>query len=54
MRKLAFSVLFLFALTARAQNVTVLRAARLFDGTGAAPVAKGVVVVTGKKITDVD
>ncbi len=53
MRRLTYSVLLLFALTAHAQTVTVLRAARLIDGTGAAPVANGMVVVTGNKITAV-
>ncbi len=50
MRKLAIA-LFFFALGARAEDVTVLRAARLIDGTGAAPVTNAVVVVTGNKIT---
>jgi imidazolonepropionase-like amidohydrolase len=53
MRKLSIAALFLLALTARAQNVIVLRAARLIDGTAAAPVANGMVVVTGNKITAV-
>ncbi|HSP35389.1 MAG TPA: amidohydrolase family protein, partial [Thermoanaerobaculia bacterium] len=52
-RKLAFVLLFLIAFTARAQDVRVLRAARLWDGTGAAPVANAVVVVSGNKITAV-
>lgn len=34
-----------------ADDVTVIRAARLIDGTGAAPITNGVVVVTGNKIT---
>jgi len=34
-------------------SVTVLRAARLIDGTGAAPITDGVVVVTGDRITAV-
>ena len=53
MRKFAILSVFVLALTARAQNVTVVRAARLFDGTGSAPVANGVVIVTGNKITAV-
>ena len=36
-----------------ADDVTVIRAARLIDGTGAAPIANAVVVVTGNKITAV-
>jgi imidazolonepropionase-like amidohydrolase len=51
MRKLAIAALLFFALGARAEDVTVLRAARLIDGTGAAPVANGVVIITGNKIT---
>jgi imidazolonepropionase-like amidohydrolase len=57
-RVLALSVL--SAATASAQSpapaaptVTVLRAARLIDGTGAAPITDGVVVVTGDRITAV-
>lgn len=38
---------------ASAPAVTVLRAARLFDGTGAAPVANGAVLVVGDRITAV-
>ena len=34
-----------------APRTVVLRAARLFDGTGAAPVRDGVVIVTGDRIT---
>ena len=34
-----------------AARTVVLRAARLFDGTGAAPVRDGIVVVTGDRIT---
>ncbi len=36
-----------------AQQTTVLKAARLIDGTGSAPVANGVVVVTGNRIVAV-
>lgn len=36
-----------------ASTTTVLRAARLVDGTGAAPIANAVVVVTGNRITAV-
>jgi imidazolonepropionase-like amidohydrolase len=36
-----------------ADDVTVIRAARLIDGTGAAPIVNAVVVVTGNKITAV-
>jgi imidazolonepropionase-like amidohydrolase len=36
-----------------APTVTVLRAARLFDGTGAAPITNAVVVITGDRITAV-
>ena len=36
-----------------APQTTVIRAARLIDGTGAAPVANGVVVVTGDRIVAV-
>ncbi len=35
------------------QGTTVLRAARLIDGTGAAPIQNGVVVVTGNRIVAV-
>jgi len=38
---------------AKAPAVTVLKAARLIDGTGAAPVANGVVVVIGDSIAQV-
>jgi imidazolonepropionase-like amidohydrolase len=36
-----------------APTVTVLRAAKLFDGTGAAPIANAVIVITGDHITAV-
>lgn len=37
----------------QSQGTTVLRAARLIDGTGAAPIQNGVVVVTGNRIVAV-
>jgi len=40
----------LLAATVQAQTTTVLRAARLIDGTGSAPVQHGVVVVSGDRI----
>jgi imidazolonepropionase-like amidohydrolase len=56
MRKLLAG--FLLAATAQAQEpagtgTVVLRAARVIDGTGAAPIANGVVVVTNNKIAAV-
>ena len=39
MRKAAITIFLFFAAIARAEDVTVIRAARLIDGTGAAPVA---------------
>ncbi|HEX7152656.1 MAG TPA: amidohydrolase family protein [Thermoanaerobaculia bacterium] len=48
-------LLFLFTLMATtafaADEVVAIRAARLIDGTGAAPVQNGVVIVTGNRIT---
>jgi imidazolonepropionase-like amidohydrolase len=53
MRKLAIAAALVLALNAHAQNVTVIRAARLIDGTGAAPIPNAAIVVTGNKITAV-
>ncbi|HEX9162680.1 MAG TPA: amidohydrolase family protein, partial [Thermoanaerobaculia bacterium] len=53
MRKLAMALALFFPLALQADDVVVLRAARLIDGTGAAPLSNGVVVVTGSKITAV-
>ena len=53
MRRLVIAALFFFAVAAPAQNVTLIRAARLIDGTGAGPITNAVVVVTGNKITAV-
>jgi len=46
---LALSIAFTVALTAplNAQRTTVLRAARMIDGTGGATVRNAVIVVTG-------
>ncbi len=44
---------FLFTAAASAQEITVIRAARMIDGTGAAPMQNALVVVTGNKITAV-
>jgi len=42
-----------FAAPVVAQQTTVLRAARLIDGTGAAPIDNAAIVVTGNRITAV-
>jgi imidazolonepropionase-like amidohydrolase len=47
------SVLLAGAVAAQQPTVTVLRAAKLWDGTGTAPITDGVVVVTGDRITAV-
>ena len=57
MRRIASAIttgLLLFSPTAiNAQQTTVLRAARLIDGTGAAPVSNAAIVVTGERIVAV-
>jgi len=53
MRRLIVIALLLFAAAALAEDVVVIRAARMIDGTGAGPVQNAVVVVTGNKITSV-
>lgn len=52
-RSLLLSLCILTAIEASAQDVVVLKAARLIDGTGAAPIANAAVVVTGDRITSV-
>ena len=49
MHKLALAIL--LTLPVLAQDVTVIRAARMFDGTSDAIVSPGIVVVTGNRIT---
>lgn len=54
MKRTFLSALLLLATTsafAQDPTVTVLKAARMIDGTGAAPVQNAVVVITGDKIT---
>jgi len=52
MRRLIVVALFLFAATAAfAEDVVVIRAARMIDGTGAPVAQNAVVVVTGNRIT---
>lgn len=51
--KRTLALLAFLATTAAAQEVVVLKAARLIDGTGAPPVQNGIVVVTGDRITAV-
>lgn len=52
MRRLIAVVLFAAAAFAQ-EPVTVIRAARMIDGTGAPPVQNAVVVITGNKITSI-
>jgi imidazolonepropionase-like amidohydrolase len=49
----AFALALTLAGPVAAQTSTVIKAARLIDGSGAAPVANGVVVVTGDRIVAV-
>ncbi|HEX9984636.1 MAG TPA: amidohydrolase family protein [Thermoanaerobaculia bacterium] len=51
MRKLLVLLCFVATTAFAADEVIALRAARLIDGTGAAPVQNGVVIVTGNRIT---
>ena len=55
MSSFTVSALLLLSLTSKAfaQQTTVLRAARLIDGTGAAPISNAAVVVTDDRITAV-
>ena len=56
MGSLALSVIVLLAFPPRASGaeaVTVLQGARIIDGTGRAPIEKGVIVVRGAQIADV-
>jgi imidazolonepropionase-like amidohydrolase len=54
MRRLIVALLFAAAAAAFAEEpVTVVRAARMIDGTGAPPVQNAVVVITGNRITSV-
>ncbi|HUQ20743.1 MAG TPA: amidohydrolase family protein [Gemmatimonadaceae bacterium] len=39
------------AITAGAQTITVIKAARMFDGTGSAEISDAAIVITGDKIT---
>ncbi|HVR39520.1 MAG TPA: amidohydrolase family protein [Thermoanaerobaculia bacterium] len=51
MRRLLLSVFLLATNAFAADQVIAIKAARMIDGTGAAPVANAVVIVTGNKIT---
>ena len=56
-RRIVHTALFVGAVAAlgvdAAEQVTVIRAARLIDGTGRAPIEPGVIVVEGQRITGV-